>query len=172
MITTPTLEGVALLSARVMTRRCEIHPNRGSGHDTTRHETRSERRGKNERGDGRTKVERRAGVRACARAVLVNTRARCFRKIQLCVSGGARLLTERLPAPLCDRGKPPAGRLDRRRRRGGSRPGLVGFEPPTHARTRRQTPENVQVTFVHFLVADDPNFTQPGAPARAFATSP
>ena len=45
--------------ARVMTRRCETHLDRGFGHDTTRHETRSERRGTtNERGDKRTAVER------------------------------------------------------------------------------------------------------------------
>ena len=45
--------------ARVMTRRCETHLDRGFGHDTTRHETPSERRGTtNERGDKRTAVER------------------------------------------------------------------------------------------------------------------
>ena len=66
MITTPTLAipTVAMTGkvsrycrARVMTRRCETHLERGFGHDTTRHETRSERRGTtNERGDKGTAV--------------------------------------------------------------------------------------------------------------------
>ena len=41
--------------------------------------------------------------------------------------------------PCATGGKTPAGRLDRRQRRGWSRPGLVEFEPPTHARSRHQT---------------------------------
>ena len=46
--------------ARVMTRRCEIHLDHSSGHDTTQHEARSEKGGgtTNERGDWRTEVER------------------------------------------------------------------------------------------------------------------
>ena len=69
MMTTPTLATSMVVTtgkapchchARVMTRRCETHLDRGFGHDTTRHETRSERRGgaTDERGDGRTEVER------------------------------------------------------------------------------------------------------------------
>ena len=76
MITTPILAILTVAMAgkvprhcraRVMTRRCETHLERGFGHDTTRHETQSERRRTtNERGDKRTAVER----------AFVHTRAR------------------------------------------------------------------------------------------------
>ena len=74
MITTPTLaiSTVAMTGkvprhcrARVMTWRSEIHLDRGFGHDTTRHETRSERRGR--RTSGETSGRRSSG-RACTRA--------------------------------------------------------------------------------------------------------
>ena len=68
MITTPILATSTVATtgkapchyhASVMTRRCETHLDRGFGHDTTRHETRSEMRGlTNERGDRWTEAER------------------------------------------------------------------------------------------------------------------
>ena len=82
MITTQTLATSTVATtgkaprhchARVRTRRCETYLNRGFGHDITRHETRSERRGAtNERETG----GRRSSGRACAhaRVVIVNSR--------------------------------------------------------------------------------------------------
>ena len=164
MITTPTLAASSVATtgkasrychARVMTRRCETHPNRGSGHDTTRHETRSERRGTNERGwaDG----GRAAGVHTCARAVLVNARVRCSRKPAVCRRRCTTSLAEQpQQAFLCDcstKKNALAGRIERRKRKGWSCPGLVELEPPTsNARARNaERPKNVMMMICTFL---------------------